>query len=104
MFVVGGEREHWHRPPPEPQLWERAEAQGQIGNRWGHRAKPETPDPEGEGRQGRVGRRGGPTQAANPSRRCGPGAGLKAPRERPGIRRPGQVLGLGEVVREGREA
>ena len=58
----------------------------------------------GEDRAAGWGRRGGPTQAANPGRRCCPGVGLKTPRERPGIRRPGRSWELGEVVREGKEA
>lgn len=76
-------------------------AQDQIGNRWGHRARPETPDPEGgEGREGR--RRGGPTQAANPSRRCCPRAGLKTPRpERRGPAGPGSS---GMWSRRGRDS
>lgn len=57
----------------------------------------------GEDRAGGWRRRGGPTQAANPGLRCCPGAGLKTPRERPGIRRPGRSWELGDVVREGKE-
>lgn len=62
MFVVGGEREHCGTGPhPEPQPWgEGGEHRARL-NRWGHRAKPETPDPEGEGKTGQgVGKEGGP--------------------------------------------
>lgn len=57
----GGEREHCGTGPPTRAntVGRGRRAQGQIGNRWGHRAKPETPDPEGEGKTGQGGGEGG---------------------------------------------
>lgn len=77
-------------------------AQAQIGNRWGHRARPETPDPQG-GVGGKEGEREGRPLPGSQSRPCCcPRAGLKTP----GLRRErGRPLGfweLGEAFGEGR--
>lgn len=75
-------------------------AQGQIGNRWGHRARPETPDPEWGGGAG---------EGASPPRQpilAGAAArsGFENSKGEAGNAEPQQVLGAGgEASGRGRD-
>lgn len=76
-------------------------AQGQIGNRWGHRARPETPDPE----RGVVGGREGASPPRQPIL-AGAAArsGFENSKGEAGNAEPQQVLGAGgEASGRGRD-
>lgn len=83
--------------PLSTTLRRRRKAQAQIENRWGHRARPQTPDPQGwverSGEEGRLhpGSQSGPVLL--------PRAGLKTPGLRQGTGRPRRSWELGEAGR-----
>lgn len=82
-------------------LRRRRKAQAQIENRWGHRARPQTPDPQGWVE--RSGRRDGSGRAANPGRAAAP-CRFENSRAEAGNWEAPQVLGAGgggKALREG---
>lgn len=100
--VWGDEWGHGGRGPPLGITLRKGwKAQPQIGNRWGHRARPKTPDPQGwvERRE----KEGRPHPGSQSRPALLPGADLKTPGLRKGTRRPHRSWELGRRSGRGRD-